>query len=290
MIGVDRSPSADISRVWIGAYNVTPEILRKPAGIVLPENSMIQFLEKQANSNNFRNVSDRRIEDMAQGIVRLINLANQQSVDRMFFLDKSARPVGYLFLKTWSYLFPDRPHPHISFIEIGRAGRSKSLDDVMPENIKDALIDRYTDLAGKTVCIVDEYVESGGTLIRAKKLFREVFPKTKRLILTSAFHMCAGWHDGDATGVVEPGTLDLRNAFLVKPLLEWSATSKSSNLRRDLDSMAQAIGQNARETFLSAVDGAPYVPDSAPAIKELKIPLNDWQPKGFFKAKAESLG
>jgi hypothetical protein len=282
MIGVDRSPSADISRVLVGTFNATPEILSKPPGIVLPEDVMKQYAEQahyanfRPNSIDFFRMSDQKLEDMAQGIVRLINLANQQSVDRMFFLDKSARPAGYLFLKTWSYLFPDRPYPHISFIEIGRDGRSKMLDDCVPENIKNALIDRYTDLAGKTVCVVDEYVESGGTLIKAKKLFQEVFPKTKRLILTSAFHMCAGWHHEDATGVAEPDTLDLRNAFLVEPLLGWSAASKRSNLRRDLDGMAQAIGQNAKETFLSAVDGKPYIPESASAIKKLKIPLNDW--------------
>src|SRR5258708_15987563 len=62
----------------------------------------------------------KMIDNLAEGILHLINQSTKNNTDTIFFLDKSARPAAHLFSKTWEKILPDRDKPKIRFTNIVR--------------------------------------------------------------------------------------------------------------------------------------------------------------------------
>lgn len=79
----------------------------------------------------------------------------------IFFLDKSARPAYFLFLKVWQRVFPNLARPKIRLIEIGRSEKSNS--GKINEDIREELKNRYGNLAGLNILVADEFVDTGNT-------------------------------------------------------------------------------------------------------------------------------
>lgn len=50
------------------------------------------------------------------GIIELIQKIKDDQVDALVFLDKSARPLSWIFRKSWELIYPDAKPPEIKFV------------------------------------------------------------------------------------------------------------------------------------------------------------------------------
>lgn len=137
----------------------------------------------------------------------LINKMVREQTEVAVFLDKSARPVGWLMHALWDQLAPHDaegntpPEPQIKFLNIDReqwgaiTGRTEdgmlNVNGIPQERIDElrhvfAPTDKHIDeasapnehsmFAGKRVMLVDEVSVSGDTLRMSKKIFERAFP------------------------------------------------------------------------------------------------------------------
>jgi hypothetical protein len=215
---------------------IKPKIKKKPP-YFLSLTSENYFDE---SDKRFRKIKDSDINTMAWGIIKLINLTIKEDVDTIFFLDKSGRPAGYLFLKLWHNIFPDYLPPSIKFIEIGRTTKYSF---PINKQIRDELTKRYSDLKNQTICVADEYKSSGSTLELASNICSEVFKKAKRFIPVAIFDELPAWYsDTYGLGVEEEG----KGSFLVRPLnAKWSIYEENPalKLRRQLSLFALELAK-----------------------------------------------
>lgn len=146
-------------------------------------------------------------QEYVQYTENLIADSIRTNADTVLFLDKSARPVAWLFKSLWPTLGFDedgpRPMPHIKFANIDReqwgpvVGRSQDrevgidmsrvhpdvVDDLRGLFAADALgddepaADKPTMFDDKDVIIVDEVSASGDTLRMANALFKMAIPE-----------------------------------------------------------------------------------------------------------------
>jgi len=134
----------------------------------------------------------------------------KESAPCFVFLDKSARPVSTLFLDLWKKKFPEYPSPDVRFINVGKetAERFKNIlgndyiklpspwesnfneeyhklktviESISPEKIKtEIMTEQEVELlkkigeGRKELVLVEEYTETGESLLWAKKLLRSV--------------------------------------------------------------------------------------------------------------------
>src|SRR3989344_1200486 len=120
--------------------------------------------------------------DIAESVVNLINLSIQQNADAVFFTDKSARPVAHLFMKTWQLCFPQTDMPEVRFVNIGKEGGEKYENTEALNELRNA---HRRSIAGRKVIIADEFVTSGKTLVRAKRILESVFPEAREFIVSN---------------------------------------------------------------------------------------------------------
>jgi hypoxanthine phosphoribosyltransferase len=144
------------------------------------------------------------IQNVAEGTVNLINLVVSEKKDTVFFLDKSARPLGFLFMKTWDELYPEKQKPQIRFVDIGRDDNSKFFNEDAAEKLRETY---KNSVDGKNVLVVDEYSLSGGTLANARRVFESNFPEGE-FTYTSVLDNRPPWYgETKYIGVVESGWL-----------------------------------------------------------------------------------
>jgi hypothetical protein len=114
----------------------------------------------------------KRMED-------IINAVNEKGIQEMVFLDKGARLWGYYFSKSWDILKPEKEKPRVSFINIGK----EKTNDVNPENAKvlqKELLKTFGDkFEDKKICIFDEYLDSGASLVLTTVLFEKTYPSSE---------------------------------------------------------------------------------------------------------------
>jgi hypothetical protein len=58
--------------------------------------------------------------ELKDRVDHLIEQIIDKNIDTVVFLDKSARPISWLFREMWRRKLPERPHPDIRFFAIGR--------------------------------------------------------------------------------------------------------------------------------------------------------------------------
>ncbi len=131
--------------------------------------------------------SDARIHDedlyeLAEAAVRIVNLAVINETDTIFFLDKSARPLAFLFLSLWNNMYPEFRPPHVRFIDIGT---NTTWSDISEEAVAEVR-KRYGSLRGHKCIVADEVLASGGTLVKAKSIMKKIYPHN-HMIYTVAF-------------------------------------------------------------------------------------------------------
>jgi len=180
---------------------------------------------------------------------------DREEYDSLVFLDKSARPVAWLFMDMYKRMFPHRTRPNVHFVNIGRE-TTRELDSLAP-----TLSTRYEDLIredklmmaarlrrifsvgigerdsrgerilsdstyfdDKSVCIVDEFSVSGTSLVVAQCLFEEAFTGRYKgqIHIKSLFSKEPPWYqifDTESTRKEELlGVIDIiPNSLQVKP-------------------------------------------------------------------------
>lgn len=118
---------------------------------------------------------DIDLQNFADGVVKLINTVVENKTDTIFFLDRSARPCAYLFLSTWAQLYPGKDHPSIKFINIGTESKMESISDDVINEVRE----RYKKSVGENVVVVDEYSETGDTMLKAERAMKVFFPESR---------------------------------------------------------------------------------------------------------------
>lgn len=124
------------------------------------------------------------LDNLVEGTLNLINLIitrfQEDPIDTLVFLDKSARPAQYLFRMLWSELkrtnkIPsNQKMPAIRFINIGPlTHRFLTKTDEIEKFLKTKY--RSTDFEQRRVLVVDEKTHSGGSVRRTMRLLNSVF-------------------------------------------------------------------------------------------------------------------
>lgn len=209
--------------------------------------------------------------DLAESIINLINLSIQQDADTVFFLDKSARPAAHLFRKTWRLCFPQKDMPEVRFVNIGtengeKYSSSKSLNELRNAHRKSVV--------GKKVIIADEYVDSGGTLVRAKKVFESVFPDARGFMFTGIFKYCPRWYHSkigigviDKVGYVGANT----DSFISATESGRQRRQRDVNrMRQQLDYLAKRISKHKFLLSKGSFTVFPYMPSYISEYSGLK--------------------
>lgn len=127
----------------------------------------------------------------------------------IFFLDKSARPVAYIFRKLFPVYCPEIPSPVIRFINIGQSGIAP-MSYEMPFNgpasvIKD-IYGEHIDI-NATILIIDEWSQTGSTIKKAEELLSDAFPKAT-IRSQIAYKKLPSWYGSEYLGVKEYVTSD----------------------------------------------------------------------------------
>jgi len=124
------------------------------------------------------------LSNLVEGTLNLINLiitrSQEEPIDTLVFLDRSARPAQYLFRVLWDELkktnkIPaNQKRPAIRFINIGSVTRHSL---TKPSEVEQFMQNTYraSDLHNRRVLVVDERTHSGGSVRRTMRLLNSVF-------------------------------------------------------------------------------------------------------------------
>ncbi len=136
----------------------------------------------------------------ASEMAKFIENVSTQHPDVLVFLDKSARPASWLFHEMWLRLQPGTPEPEVEYINLGREkGKDKGFtgwragerqirhyqkqvkaDKVLVRKLRehfaiDSNSNAVSRFDNKSIWIVDEFAQTGRTLLMAQALFEEAF-------------------------------------------------------------------------------------------------------------------
>ena len=126
---------------------------------------------------------------MEQGISFALDIHEKQ-VDTIVVLDTSARPLGLFFKAIWQRLFPKEKCPEIKFLVGYRKDllestyhEDRAIKSQVPK-IRDTFrLSADQAFNGKTVLVLDEYGNTGGSLKKMKKKLSVAFPDIKKVLL-----------------------------------------------------------------------------------------------------------
>lgn len=156
--------STDTSTENSIAQNI-PSPFESPIGLTTSQdtkNSLIMSpAELVKQTHEFMNIFSQMAEE-------------KQLPDTIFFLDKSARPVAYLFRKLFKYYCPDQEMPQVRFINIGKSGGTSTSFNDDPKIIADTY-GKHINQNG-SILVVDEISKTGETLNNAKDFLSKAFP------------------------------------------------------------------------------------------------------------------
>lgn len=132
---------------------------------------------------------ERRKGYLEQGISFVMDIHEKQ-VDTIVILDTSARPLGLFFQAIWKRLFPQKKSPEIKFMVGDRRDRyesdfyeDRSLKLQAPKVQDTFKLSADQAFNGKTVLVLDEYGNTGGSLEKMKKKLSIAFPDIKNILL-----------------------------------------------------------------------------------------------------------
>ncbi len=185
----------------------------------------IEIFPEDQNKENFDDIEykvmkskeERRI--VSERMFEFLEQIKENDIDSLIFLDRSARPLSWLFIEMWKRRFKDLDMPTVRYANIGRAsgytdGDSRLTpalrsDAVVVESLKNyvnefashtfididmvpeqfiehvssekkplqQLRENYKNqFSGQRILIIDEFSDTGGTLMTAQALFDSAFP------------------------------------------------------------------------------------------------------------------
>src|SRR3989339_854782 len=172
---------------------------------------------QSVNFNILHNTETRKL--LYERTMDLAWIAKREKFGTIFFLDKSARPISWLFREIWKTQFPGQPLPDIRFLAVGRTSVLELLQsgfedaqEQLPTDFKNAVPtslmpfdERYGQaidnipskikeihrlyaghLKSEPILVVDDYVSSGTTMMLSLGLLQRAFPHIERI---NAIHL-----------------------------------------------------------------------------------------------------
>lgn len=149
--------------------------------------------------------------------------------ETIFFLDKSARPLAYIFRKLFPVYYPDTKMPEIRFINIGGSGSRLYDKDSRPFTGDPEIIRRiygsHINMEGR-IAIIDEYQHTGQASRHAMEVLRKAFPRAVVIIMI-AYDKLPNWYQNEAyLGVEEYTKYDYEEMALRELNKELGTTYK----------------------------------------------------------------
>jgi len=188
---------------------------------------------QSVNFNILHNTETRKL--LHERTMDLAWIAKREKFGTIFFLDKSARPISWLFREIWKTQFPGQPLPDIRFLAVGRTSVLELLQsgfedaqEQLPTDFKNAVPtslmpfdERYGQaidnipskikeihhlyaghLKSEPILVVDDYVSSGTTMMLSLGLLQRAFPHIERI---NAIHLFHGKESGCIPWLQEQG-------------------------------------------------------------------------------------
>lgn len=108
----------------------------------------------EGEEKNFEILRDKEVRELLWDRVnRLVDgVANQRfQTPVLMFLDKSARPLSWMFRARWKHRFPDRPVPRVRYAAVGRRQMLEGETDmiVLHQDLGDTLVTETSPWGGK---------------------------------------------------------------------------------------------------------------------------------------------
>lgn len=178
------------------------------------------------------------------GIIELIQKVKDERFDILIFLDKSARPLSWIFQKSWKLIYPDQKSPEIKFVNPPK----KMMDS--PKTIAEKeqqlkIKKEFEDIFGKhlqgKILLVDEKSSSGGSYHAVRALIQHI-PQYRDVRLEQ-FDIMQIWPMWKSKSDKLTGVRDVEGSFLSAPAL----TQESKNLREELTKLSERIGRHFSE-------------------------------------------
>lgn len=144
-----------------------------------------------------------------------VRIEQEKMPDTIFFLDKSSRPLAYIFGKLFHSYYPNSKIPQIRFINIGRQ-TSIELEhpfDGNPEIIAAVYGDHIN--TGGRILVVDDFTETGMTIQTATQSIQMAFPQAT-VEQQIAYTKNPAWHNTFYTGVVENTEYDFWGEAIIR--------------------------------------------------------------------------
>jgi pyrimidine operon attenuation protein/uracil phosphoribosyltransferase len=151
-----------------------------------------------------------QIHSLINGTLNLINEVitrqnNDEPVETLVFLDKSARNGYYLFNEMWGAfaksgeISTDIKKPKIRFLDIGRFNDDKFTNEQSLSLLKEKI--KEEDYANeKGILIIDEYFETGKSAKKALGTIKELFGHNSDAM--SQFDIPPSWHAERKSGIL----------------------------------------------------------------------------------------
>ncbi|HRY60132.1 MAG TPA: hypothetical protein P5096_02005 [Patescibacteria group bacterium] len=123
-------------------------------------------------------ISEKTREQFKLRAREIVEAAHEKGIEELVFLDKSARLIGYFISKSWEAIYLGEPKPRISFVNIGTE-KTGDLSKERVKNLQKNLVSTFGEkFKHKKICIIDEVMVSGITLVFASLLFEKTYPSS----------------------------------------------------------------------------------------------------------------
>jgi len=161
-------------------------------------------------------------EELVSGTDRFMRqygklLERGEAPDNIFFLDKSARPLAYMFRKLFTEYYPDTEIPQIRYINIGGSGDKKLSTHLRPFNGDPDIVRKTYGRhlsQDRKILVVDEYSHTGEALQNATEVFSKAFPQAE-LSSAIAYDKLPNWYqNSNYLGVEEYSKYDYEQMAL----------------------------------------------------------------------------
>lgn len=139
-----------------------------------PERPSIEFLDVERLKNETDSFMNRMVEKYNTGIFP----------DTIFFMDRSARPIGQMFMDLLPSYLPEAPMPEIRYVNMGGQRSKEKRPNSRPFDADPSIINEvygsHINQSGN-ILLVDEfsYDNKREAIARAAEIFTKAFPNAK---------------------------------------------------------------------------------------------------------------
>lgn len=207
---------------------------------------------------------------LGDGMVKLVNTVMTDNIDTMFFMDKSARPIGIMLpilMQTLGIVHKlDLRFLNLKYFRERSLG---NLGDFFVTPTEQGLFRQtFGDLNGRRICLTDAYMDQGKELKRARRIVTCTFPRVKSVVTAHVLDDFPSWEgQKERLGVADPVTalnpVDWHIASeRTRPnvfLSNETPTDQFIQFNGELSQFAEVLGQNTEIRTVPPAEKASYV-------------------------------